>query len=146
MSSNFEPTVLAFVCNWCSYAAADLAGVSRIQYPPNVRIVRVMCSGRVDPKFVLEAFEQGIDGVLVTGCRLGDCHYVDGNYQTEVRINFLREEFGKTGLEQARLRLEWISAAEGLKFAQIVTEMVESIRELGPNPLKRMRENVKEKA
>ena len=136
MKGKFEPRILVFLCNWCSYAGADLAGVSRIQYPPNVRGIRVMCSGRVDPRFVLEAFKRGIDGVLVTGCHPGDCHYLEGNYATEVRMEILREYLGKIGLEPERLRLEWISAAEGERFAKVVKEMVETVRELGPNPIK----------
>ena len=136
MGMGFEPRILVFLCNWCSYAGADLAGVSRIQYPPNVRPVRVMCSGRVDPKFVLEAFKCGADGVLVTGCHLGDCHYIDGNYMAEVRMKFLKEFLGEAGLHSERFRLEWISASEGEKFARVVKEMVETVRKLGPNPLR----------
>ncbi|KPV62669.1 MAG: F420-non-reducing hydrogenase iron-sulfur subunit D [Candidatus Bathyarchaeota archaeon BA1] len=132
----FEPRILVFLCNWCSYAGADLAGVSRIQYPPNVRPVRVMCSGRVDPTFVIEAFKRGADGVLVTGCHLGDCHYMDGNYMAEVRMKFVKEFLGEAGLQSERFRLEWISASEGEKFARVVKEMVETVRKLGPNPLR----------
>jgi len=137
MGEEFEPKILVFACNWCSYAGADLAGVSRIQYPPNVRIIRVMCSGRVDPLYVLKAFEYGADGVLVTGCHPGDCHYIDGNLKAEDRIRFLKESLKHIGLEPERLRLEWISASEGDKFARVVREMVETVKKLGPNPLKK---------
>ncbi len=150
MDKGFEPKILVFLCNWCSYAGADLAGVSRIQYQPNVIPIRVMCSGRVDPRFVLEAFKRGADGVLVTGCHLGDCHYIDGNYMAEVRMRFLKECLEEIGLQSERLRLEWISASEGEKFAKVVEEMVEAVRKLGPNPLRSGGSNegrdVKEKA
>ena len=137
MGEEFEPKILVFACNWCSYAGADLAGVSRIQYPPNIRIIRVMCSGRVDPLYVLKAFEYGADGVLVTGCHPGDCHYIDGNLKAEDRIRFLKESLKHIGIEPERLRLEWISASEGDKFARVVREMVETVKKLGPNPLKK---------
>ena len=137
MAEEFEPKILVFACNWCSYAGADLAGVSRIQYPPNVRIIRVMCSGRVDPIYILKAFEYGADGVLVTGCHPGDCHYIDGNLRAKDRIDFLKECLKDVGIEPERLRLEWISASEGDKFARVVREMVEEVKKLGPNPLKR---------
>ncbi len=136
MTEEFEPKILVFACNWCSYAGADLAGVSRIQYPPNVRIIRVMCSGRVDPIYILKAFEYGADGVLVTGCHPGDCHYIDGNLRAKDRIDFLKECLKDVGIEPERLRLEWISASEGDKFARVVREMVEEVKKLGPNPLK----------
>jgi len=137
MTEQFEPRILGFLCNWCSYAGADLAGVSRISYPTNIRIIRTMCSGRVDPLYVLEAFKQGIDGVLVTGCHPGDCHYITGNYACEKRVNFLKEVLAQIGIEPQRLRLEWVSASEGGKFAKIVKEMIEEVRKLGPNPLRR---------
>jgi len=136
MTEEFEPKILVFACNWCSYAGADLAGVSRIQYPPNIRIIRVMCSGRVDPIYILKAFEYGADGVLVTGCHPGDCHYIDGNLKAKDRIDFLKECLKDIGIEPERLRLEWISASEGDKFARVVREMVEEVKKLGPNPLK----------
>ena len=136
MAEEFEPKILVFACNWCSYAGADLAGVSRIQYPPNIRIIRVMCSGRVDPIYILKAFEYGADGVLVTGCHPGDCHYIDGNLRAKDRIDFLKECLKDIGIEPERLRLEWISASEGDKFARVVREMVEEVKKLGPNPLK----------
>ena len=137
MSKEFEPKIVMFACNWCSYAGADLAGTSRIQYPYNVRIIRVMCSGRIDPIFVLEAFKQGADGVLVTGCHPGDCHYIDGNLKAEARIKYLKMVLNDIGIEPERLRLEWISASEGEKVARVVREMVETVKKLGPNPLRR---------
>ncbi|MEM0111320.1 MAG: hydrogenase iron-sulfur subunit [Candidatus Bathyarchaeia archaeon] len=136
---NFEPKIVAFLCNWCSYAGADLAGVSRIQYPPNIRVIRVMCSGRVDPAFILEAFKNGADGVLVAGCHLpSDCHYLSGNFKALRRITLLKRMLKDFGIEPERLRLEWISASEGDKFAAVVREMVEEIKKLGPNPIKVM--------
>lgn len=133
----FEPKIVGFLCNWCAYAGADLAGVSRIQYPPNIRIIRVMCSGRVDPAFVLEAFKNGADGVLIAGCHLpSDCHYVSGNFKALRRITLLRQLLQDLGIEAERLRLEWVSASEGDRFAAIVKDMVEQVRRLGPNPLK----------
>jgi F420-non-reducing hydrogenase iron-sulfur subunit len=139
MSENngFEPRIIGFLCNWCSYAGADLAGVSRIQYPPNIRIIRVMCSGRIDPAFVLEAFKDGADGVLVAGCHLpSDCHYISGNFKAMRRINLLKRVLKDFGIEPERLRLEWISASEGDKFAAVVRSMVEDLQKLGPNPVK----------
>ena len=136
---DFEPKIMSFLCNWCSYAGADLAGVSRIQYPPNIIIIRVMCSGRIDPTFVLEAFKDGADGVLVAGCHLpSDCHYMSGNFKALRRITLLKKVLKEFGVEPERLRLEWISASEGDKFAAVVRSMVEDIKELGPNPLKNM--------
>lgn len=133
----FEPRIIGFLCNWCSYAGADLAGVSRIQYPPNIRIIRVMCSGRIDPSFVLEAFKDGADGVLVAGCHLpSDCHYISGNFKALRRINLLKDVLKEFGIEPERLRLEWISASEGDKFAAVVRDMTEQIRKLGPIPIK----------
>jgi len=137
MTEQFEPHILGFLCNWCSYAGADLAGVSRISYPTNIRIIRTMCSGRVDPLHVLEAFRQGIDGILVTGCHPGDCHYITGNYACEKRVKFLKEVLAQIGIDPRRLRLEWVSASEGGKFAQIVKEMIEDVRKLGPNLLRK---------
>ncbi len=128
----YEPTIIVFACNWCSYAGADLAGVSRLKYPTNIRIVRVMCSGRVDPAFIMKAFLKGADGVLVAGCHPGDCHYLEGNLSTEVRVKNTQEAFDILGWETDRLRLEWISASEGKRFAQIITEFTEQIKELGP--------------
>ena len=137
VKNGFEPRIIGFLCNWCAYAGADLAGVSRIQYPPNIRIVRVMCSGRVDPAFILEAFRNGADGVLVAGCHLpSDCHYISGNFKALRRITLLRKLLQGFGLEPERLRLEWVSASEGDRFAAIVEDMVEQIKTLGPNQLK----------
>jgi len=134
---DFEPKIIGFLCNWCAYAGADLAGVSRIQYPPNIRIIRVMCSGRVDPAFILEALKDGADGVLVAGCHLpSDCHYISGNFKALRRITLLKKVLQQLGIEPERVRLEWISASEGDKFATVVKDMVEEIRKLGPNPLK----------
>jgi coenzyme F420-reducing hydrogenase delta subunit len=133
--AEFEPKIIGFLCNWCSYAGADLAGVSRIQYPPNIRIIRVMCSGRVDPVIILEMFANGADGVIVTGCHPGDCHYVAGNLYEERKINMLKKLVELTGLELGRLRLEWVSAAEGQRFAQVVTEFTEQVKKLGPSPV-----------
>jgi len=133
----FEPKIIGFLCNWCAYAGADLAGVSRIQYPPNIRIVRVMCSGRVDPSFILEALKDGADGVLVAGCHLpSDCHYISGNFKALRRIKLLKKVLEQFGIEPERVRLEWISASEGDKFATVVKDMVEQIKKIGPNPLK----------
>lgn len=132
---DYEPQILGFLCNWCSYAGADLAGVSRIQYAPNLRVIRVMCSGRVDPIFILEAFLRGIDGILVLGCHLGDCHYISGNYEAEIKIDMLNKLLGFIGFSE-RLRLDWVSASEGNRFAQIVNEFTEKVRNLGPSPLK----------
>jgi len=135
----FEPRIIGFLCNWCAYAGADLAGVSRIQYPPNIRIIRVMCSGRIDPAFVLEAFKDGADGVLVAGCHPpSDCHYISGNFKALRRITLLKKALKEFGIEPERLRLEWISASEGDKFAEVVRDMVEELKNLGPNPVKIM--------
>lgn len=132
MSRHFEPRIVGFLCNWCAYIGADLAGTSRLQYPTNVDIIRVMCSGRVDPTFVLKAFQLGADGVLICGCHPGDCHYSEGNYKTARRVPILIKLLEQFGIEPQRLRLEWVSASEGERFAAIVNEMTEQIRELGP--------------
>lgn len=136
--AEFEPTVIGFTCNWCTYAGADLAGTSKIQYPPNIRIIRVMCTGRIEPEFILDAFRMGADGVLIGGCHLGDCHYLEGNYKTALRVNFVKELLKSLGIEPERVRLEWISASEGEKFAKTIQSFVEEIRKLGPNPLKKV--------
>ena len=137
--TEFEPKIIGFLCNWCSYAGADLAGVSRIQYPSNIRIIRVMCSGRIDPTFILEALKDGADGVLVAGCHLpSDCHYISGNFKTLRRLTLLKKVLRDFGIEPKRVRLEWISASEGDKFAAVVRDMVEEIKKLGPSPLKNM--------
>jgi F420-non-reducing hydrogenase iron-sulfur subunit len=133
--SVFEPKIIGFLCNWCSYAGADLAGVSRIQYPSNIRVVRVMCSGRIDPMIPLEVFMKGADGVLILGCHPGDCHYSEGNLYEERKIKMLKKLLALTGLESNRLRLEWVSASEGQRFAEVVTEFTEQIRKMGPSPL-----------
>jgi len=132
----YEPKIVAFLCNWCSYAGADLAGTSRICYPPNVRAIRVMCSGRVDPAFVITAFETGADGILVTGCHPGDCHYVSGNLKAEKRMENVKKLLGLLGLRPERLRLEWISTSEGEKFAEVVADFTEQLRKMEPNPLR----------
>jgi len=129
---SFEPKIVGLLCNWCSYAGADLAGTSRIKYAPNVRVVRVMCSGRVDPTFVLKAFQMGADGVLVCGCHPGDCHYAEGNHKAARRIPLLKKMLAQLGIEEERVRLEWVSASEGDRFASIVNEMTEQIKGLGP--------------
>jgi F420-non-reducing hydrogenase iron-sulfur subunit len=132
----FEPIIVGFCCNWCSYAGADLAGVSRQQYPPNLRIIRVMCSGMVHPNLVIDALTKGADGVLVCGCHIGDCHYLDGNVKAENRkeaIELMLEDFG---IEPERFRLEWVSASEGPRFAEVVREMTETVRTLGPSMYK----------
>jgi len=134
--TEFKPRIVGFLCNWCSYAGADLAGVSRIQYPPTLRIVRVMCSGRVEPVFILEAFKSGADGVLVAGCHPGDCHYLAGNYKTQRRVVMLKKLLEQFGLEPGRLRLEWVSASEGDQFATVIKDMTEEIKKLGPSPLR----------
>jgi F420-non-reducing hydrogenase iron-sulfur subunit len=129
---SFEPTILGFLCNWCSYAGADLAGVSRFQYPPNLRIVRVMCSGRVDPTFVLRAFSRGTDGVMILGCHPGDCHYATGNYYARNRAQVLAQLFDLIGLNAGRFLLDWVSAGEGERFATLVTEFTSQVAALGP--------------
>ncbi|HUU18075.1 MAG TPA: hydrogenase iron-sulfur subunit [Sedimentisphaerales bacterium] len=132
----FEPVIIGFCCNWCSYAGADLAGVSRQQYPPNLRIIRVMCSGMVHPNLVIDALTKGADGVLICGCHIGDCHYLEGNVKAENRkeaIELMLEDFG---IEPERFRLEWVSASEGPRFAEIVREMTETVRALGPSMYK----------
>ena len=130
--SDFKPRIVGFLCNWCSYTGADLAGVSRIKSAPNVRIIRTMCSGRVDPTFIFKAFEMGADGVVVMGCHLGDCHYQEGNYKTIRRIPFLQRLMKSFGVDPKRLRLEWVSASEGDRFAEVVNEFTNEIRNLGP--------------
>jgi F420-non-reducing hydrogenase iron-sulfur subunit len=130
----FEPLILAFCCNWCAYAGADLAGTSRTQYPANLRIIRVMCSGMVHPSLVVEAITKGADGVLILGCHPGDCHYLDGNRKAESRREAIEMLLEDLGVERERFQLEWVSASEGPRFARVVTDMVEAIRQLGPGP------------
>ncbi len=132
LQEGFEPEILGFLCNWCSYASADLAGVSRMQYPPNVKIVRVMCSARVDPTFILEAFIQGLDGVMVLGCHLGTCHYMTGNYYAERRMKRTRNVLKNVGLSPDRLLVDWVSAAEGERFATLVKDFTRTVKRLGP--------------
>jgi len=129
---SFEPKIVAFLCNWCAYAGADLAGVSRLKYPPNLIPIKVMCSGRIDPEFILHAFENGADGVLIGGCHPGDCHYIKGNYYARRRILLTKKLLKEMGINERRLRLEWISATEGRKFASVVSQFVEEIKKLGP--------------
>ena len=132
----FEPRIVAFFCNWCTYLAADLAGTSRMKYAPNVRVIRLMCSGRVDPQFILSAFAHGADGVLLGGCHPGDCHYQEGNYKTLRRFRLLKKVLMQMGIEEDRFRLEWISAAEGDRVRAVINDMVEKVRALGPlNPM-----------
>lgn len=128
----FEPKILGFLCNWCAYAGADLAGVSRIQYPANIRVIRVMCSGRVDPLLVLKSFKHGIDGVAVLGCHPGDCHYQTGNYQAERKMQMTKRVLEKIGVEPERLYLDWVSAAEGRRFSDVITDFTTKIKEIGP--------------
>jgi len=130
--ASFEPRIVAFFCNWCTYTAADLAGTSRLRYPPNVRVVRIMCSGRFDPQFALSAFRDGADGVLIGGCHPGDCHYQEGNHKALRRFILLRMLAKQLGIEEERLRLEWIAASEGEKVQRVIAEMTEQVRRLGP--------------
>lgn len=130
--TDFEPKIVAFLCNWCSYRGADLAGTSRIKCAANVRAIRVMCSGRVEPAFIFRAFELGADGVLVLGCHPGDCHYSEGNYKTLRRMELVKRTLAQLGIEEDRFRLDWVSASEGERFAHIVNEMTEKVRALGP--------------
>ncbi|MHC4933883.1 MAG: hydrogenase iron-sulfur subunit [Planctomycetota bacterium] len=128
----FEPKIVAFFCNWCTYLAADLAGTSRLKYAPNVRVIRLMCSGRVDPQFVLEAFALGADGVLMGGCHPGDCHYQEGNYKALRRYHILKRLLRDMGIEEDRFRLAWISASEAERLKEVVNDLVEKVRALGP--------------
>ena len=141
---NFEPKIVAFCCNWCSYAGADLAGTSRIQYSPNIRVIRVMCSGRVNPLFVIKALSIGADGVLILGCHPGDCHYIEGNYKTMRRIPLLKKMMKQLGVEEERVRLEWVSASEGAKFAEVTNNFTQTIRNLGPSSLGNLKQSSKE--
>ncbi len=131
-NAQFEPCIVGFLCRWCSYTGADLAGTSRIKYPPNLIPIRVMCSGRVDPTFVLKALADGADGVLIAGCHLGDCHYVNGNHKTLRRFMLLQRLLAQFGIEKERVRLEWVSASEGERFAEVVRQLTEDVRKLGP--------------
>jgi F420-non-reducing hydrogenase iron-sulfur subunit len=132
MTDTFEPVIIGFTCNWCSYRAADLAGTARVKYPPNVRLIRLMCSGRLDPTFVMKALSGGADGVLITGCHPGECHYIEQNYKALRRYLLLRRTLKGMGIEPERVKLVWASAAEGVRLADEITKMVEEIRALGP--------------
>ena len=137
-SDSFEPRIIAFLCNWCTYTAADLAGTSRIQYPANVRVIRLMCSGALDPVYVSKALLEGADGVLIGGCHPGDCHYQSGNYKARRRIAILQTILRQLGFDPERVWLRWISASEGQRFAETIREMVDALREKGPNPLREL--------
>ena len=130
---DFEPTIIAFVCNWCTYTAADLAGTSRLTYPKNIRLIRVMCTGMVDLQYVIKAILEGADAVLISGCNPGDCHYINGNFKARRRFKLLKEILPRFGLDERRLKLTWIGASEGVDFAETVREMVTEIKALGPN-------------
>jgi len=130
--SEFEPNIVAFLCNWCSYAGADLTGTTRIHYPPHVKVIRVMCTGRVNPLFVVQALRQGADGVLISGCHPGECHYLKGNYLARRRFLLMRNLLEFIGVNPLRLRMSWVSASEGKKFAEVITEVTEEIKKLGP--------------
>lgn len=138
----FKPTIVSFLCNWCSYTGADLAGTSRMTYAPNIRVIRVMCSGRVDPTFVLTAFNEGADGVLICGCHPGDCHYHEGNYKCLRRYHLLQKYLQQMGIHKDRLRLAWVSASEGKQFAELADEMTETITALGPCKIKEVMETL----
>jgi len=138
----FKPTIVSFLCNWCSYTGADLAGTSRMTYAPNIRVIRVMCSGRVDPTFVLTAFREGADGVLICGCHPGDCHYHEGNYKCLRRYHLLQKYMEQMGIHKDRLRLAWISASEGKQFADLADEMTEQVTALGPCEIKEVMETL----
>jgi len=131
----WEPTIIAFLCNWCSYAGADLAGTSRLQYPPNIRIIRVPCSGRINPIYIINALMDGADGVMVSGCHPGDCHYLAGNLFARRRFTVLKKMLTTVGIEEDRVQFTWVSASEGNRFAEVVREVTENIVKLGPNPL-----------
>ena len=136
--NDFEPRIVALLCNWCTYTGADLAGTSRLQYPPNVRIVRLMCTGAVDTIYILQALIQGVDGVLIGGCHPGDCHYQTGNYKARRRVEILKTILNRFGYDDDRIWLRWISASEGKLFADTVTEMVDSLKSKGPNPTQKL--------
>ncbi len=136
MDTEFDPLIVGFCCNWCAYAGADLAGVSRVQYPTTLRIIRVMCSGMVHPKLVVEALTKGADGVIVLGCHPGDCHYQDGNMKAQQRVDAVQMMLEDFGIERDRFRLDWVSAAEGPRFGQVVSDFTDQVKALGPNPMK----------
>lgn len=137
-TNGFEPRIVAFFCNWCTYTAADLAGTARMQYSANVRVIRVMCSGRIDAQFIVKAFREGADGVLIGGCHPGDCHYQEGNYKALRRMTLLKRYMGAMGIEPERLRMEWIAASEGDKVQKVINQMTEQVRRLGPLHLEPM--------
>jgi len=130
--SEFEPNIVAFLCNWCSYAGADLAGTSRIEYPPNVKAIRVMCSGRINPMFIVNALQEGADGVLIGGCHPGDCHYSQGNYYARRKFQIMRKILEYLGVNPARVRMSWVSASEGQKFADVISEVIGDVKKIGP--------------
>jgi len=132
MTDHFEPLIIGFTCNWCSYRAADMAGTGRVKYPPNIRLVRLMCSGRLDPTFVLKALSSGADGALITGCHPGECHYIEQNYKALRRVSLLKRVLQPMGIEPGRIKLVWASAAEGMHLTKAITEFVDEIRALGP--------------
>jgi F420-non-reducing hydrogenase iron-sulfur subunit len=136
MAEEWNPKIIAIICNWCSYAGADLAGGARIQYPPDIRAVRVMCTGRVDPLFIMKAFQDGADGVLISGCHFGDCHYLEGNYKAAKRMFLVKNILKNIGLDDRRLRMTFVSASEGAKWATVIEDVVKTVKELGPSPLK----------
>jgi F420-non-reducing hydrogenase iron-sulfur subunit len=136
MAEEWQPKILAIICNWCSYAGADLAGGARIQYPPDVRAIRVMCTGRVDPLFIMKAFQDGADGVLVSGCHFGDCHYLEGNYKAAKRMFLVKSVLKNIGLNDKRLRMTFVSASEGQKWSEVINDVVKTVKELGPSPIK----------
>ncbi len=140
MTEEFKPKIVGFLCNWCCYAGADMAGTSRMKYPSNIRIIRVMCSSRINTEMIIKAFQTGADAVFIGGCHFGDCHYVDGNYRTKKRIDVLKRLLSHMGIEQERLRLEWVSAAEGEKFSKTMAEFTDTITSLGPSPLREIKE------
>lgn len=145
MAENFEPKIVSFLCNWCSYAGADLAGTSRMQYPQNIRIIRVPCSGRVDPLFVVKAFLDGADGVMVLGCHPGDCHYQQGNYYAQRRYAIMHKLLDFTGIGFDRLYVDWVSASEGKRFAEVVTKFTNQVKAIGPMQLKNNKQLLQEK-
>jgi len=134
--AEYEPTIIGFVCNWCTYTAADLAGTSRLAYPPNTRLIRMMCTGMVDPKYVIKAFLEGADAVLISGCHPGDCHYINGNFKARRRVKLLKEILPRFGFDERRVRLTWIGASEGVDFAKTMREMAAEIKELGPTEVR----------
>jgi F420-non-reducing hydrogenase iron-sulfur subunit len=141
-NEKWTPRIVAFFCNWCTYTASDLAGVSRLRYAPSTRVVRVMCSGRIDPEFIMEAFAKGADGILIGGCHPGDCHYSEGNYKCLRRFTLMQKYAEQMGIDKNRLRLEWISASEGKRLQEVVNEMTEQLRQIGPSKIKQVVETI----